>query len=67
MRMYRVDLYSLGCTFYHCLTGQIPFPDKNPVRQMLRHANEQPRPLSDFDPDIPGRAEPGVTPAGEAT
>ena len=47
------DLYSLGCTFYHCLTGQVPFPEKNPVRQMLRHAGERPRPLSDFDPDFP--------------
>lgn len=47
------DLYSLGCTFYHCLTGQVPFPDRNPVRQMLRHANEAPRPLTDFDPEIP--------------
>lgn len=47
------DLYSLGCTLYHCLTGQVPFPDKNPVRQMLRHANEAPKLLSDFDPEIP--------------
>ena len=47
------DLYSLGCTFYHCLAGQPPFLDKNPVRQMLRHANEAPRPLTDFDPEIP--------------
>lgn len=47
------DLYSLGCTFYHCLTGQVPFPDKNPVRQMLRHAGEAPRPLTDFVPEIP--------------
>lgn len=47
------DLYSLGCTFYHCLTGQVPFPDRNPVRQMLRHANEALRPLTDFDPEIP--------------
>ena len=47
------DLYSLGCTFYHCLTGQVPFPDKNPVRQMLRHSNEPPRPLTDFDSEIP--------------
>lgn len=51
------DLYSLGCTFYHCLTGQVPFPEKNPVRQMLRHAGEQPRPLSDFDADIPQAVE----------
>lgn len=47
------DLYSLGCVFYHCLTGQTPFPDQNPVRQMLRHASEEPRPLSEFDPEIP--------------
>lgn len=47
------DLYSLGCTFYHCLTGQAPFPDRNPVRQMLRHANEAPRPLTDFSPEMP--------------
>lgn len=47
------DLYSLGCVFYHCLTGQVPFPDKNPVRQMLRHAKEEPRPLADFIPDVP--------------
>ena len=47
------DLYSLGCTFYHLLTGQVPFDDKNPVRQMLRHASEPPRPLSDFDSSIP--------------
>ncbi len=47
------DLYSLGCTFYHCLTGQVPFPDKNPMRQMLRHAEETPRPVTEFDPDIP--------------
>lgn len=47
------DLYSLGCTFYHLLTGQVPFDEKNPVRQMLRHASEPPRPLSDFDSSIP--------------
>ena len=47
------DLYSLGCTLYHCLTGQVPFPDKNPVRQMLRHARAMPQPLFDFDQEIP--------------
>ncbi len=53
------DLYSLGCTFYHCLTGQVPFPDKNPVRQMLRHSNETPKPLTAFIPDV-GNAVVGI-------
>lgn len=55
------DLYSLGCTFYHCLTGQVPFPDKNPVRQMLRHSNEAPRPVTDFDSAIPTVVQDVVT------
>jgi serine/threonine protein kinase len=51
------DLYSLGCTLYHCLTGEVPFPDKNPIRQMLRHATEAVRPLSDFVSDIPAEVQ----------
>lgn len=51
------DLYSLGCTLYHCLTGQVPFPDQNPVRQMLRHARAMPQPLFEFDPDIPAAVQ----------
>ena len=32
------DIYSLGCVFFHCLVGDPPFKDKNPMRKMLRHA-----------------------------
>ena len=51
------DLYGLGCTLYHCLTGQVPFPDHNPVRQMLRHSNEPVKPPSQLVPDIPQAVE----------
>jgi serine/threonine protein kinase len=49
----RSDIYSLGCTLYHALAGQPPFPDDNSVRQVIRHATEEPRPLRQFNPDTP--------------
>jgi serine/threonine protein kinase len=44
----RADIYSLGCTLYHLLAGRSPFPDNNAVRQMMRHAHEEPRPLHEL-------------------
>lgn len=49
----RSDIYSLGCTLYNALAGQPPFADANTVRQLLRHANEQPRPLPEINPEVP--------------
>src|SRR5262245_37727241 len=38
----RADIYSLGCVLYQALSGQSPFADANLVRQIMRHATQQP-------------------------
>jgi tRNA A-37 threonylcarbamoyl transferase component Bud32 len=49
----RADIYSLGCVLYHTLAGQVPFPETNLVRQLMRHASEAARPLREFSPAVP--------------
>ena len=51
----RADIYSLGCTFYTLLAGQIPFGGptyENQVDKLLAHCNEAPRPLGDLVPGL---------------
>lgn len=50
---HRVDIYSLGCTFYYALTGHPPFTDGSLVQRLLAHQTRKP-PSVRFDrPDIP--------------
>jgi serine/threonine protein kinase len=36
----RADIYSLGCTFYYLLTGEVPFPGGTPTEKMARQTRE---------------------------
>lgn len=49
----RSDIYSLGCTFYFLLTGQVPFPGGQTLEKLIRHSSEQPAPVSRFRADVP--------------
>jgi serine/threonine-protein kinase len=52
----RSDLYSLGCTFYYLLTGQVPFPGGTSFEKLIRHCTEKPVPVEELRPEVP----PGV-------
>ena len=53
----RSDIYALGCVLYQALAGESPFADPSPVRQLLRHATEEPRPIARHNPDVPSGLE----------
>jgi serine/threonine protein kinase len=49
----RADIYSLGATFYFCLTGRTPFPDGTVAQKLLCHQTRQPKPIRQRHPDVP--------------
>ncbi|MFH1232151.1 MAG: serine/threonine-protein kinase [Planctomycetota bacterium] len=48
----RSDIYSLGITFYFCVTGEIPFKGETAIDVMNKHINEQPIPPKQKNPMI---------------
>jgi hypothetical protein len=49
----RADLYSLGCTFYFLLSGQVPFPGGTLVQKLDRQRWETPPSVDQLRKDIP--------------
>src|SRR4051812_21685777 len=48
----RSDLYSLGATFYHLITGQRVFEGDTALAILMKHLNEAPRPPHEICPDL---------------
>ncbi len=51
----RADIYSLGITLYHCLSGRRPFTAETPLGVLVKHIKEPMPPLSLPGQGIPSR------------
>lgn len=49
----RSDLYSLGCTLYHALTGCSPVPQGTALRKLQAHQHDAPLDPRDLNPEVP--------------
>ena len=48
----RSDIYALGCTFYHMLTGRPPFAEGSLAERIHQHANADPPEVRQFNPAV---------------
>lgn len=49
----RSDIYSLGCTMYHMLTGQPPYPEGTALQKLLDHQGKTPPDPCAINPGVP--------------
>ncbi len=49
----RADIYSLGATFYFCLTGRTPFGPGTTAQKIIWHQMKEPTPVRELRPEVP--------------
>ncbi len=49
----RSDIYSLGCTLYYLVAGQLPFIGKSIYEVLAAHRSTEATPLADLRPEVP--------------
>jgi serine/threonine protein kinase len=50
---FRADIYGLGATLYHALTGRMVFEGSTAIELIMKHSLDQPTPPAHFVPDLP--------------
>jgi eukaryotic-like serine/threonine-protein kinase len=49
----RADIYSLGATFYFCMTARTPFAEGTVAQKLIWHQTRQPKPVRQLRPEVP--------------
>src|SRR5262249_1037141 len=49
----RADIYSLGATFYFCLTGSTLFSQGTVAQKLIWHQTRKPKPIRACRPEVP--------------
>src|SRR5262249_30376191 len=53
----RADIYSLGATFYYCLTGRSPFNEGTVAQKLIWHQTRQPKSIRSNRAEVPQEIE----------
>jgi len=49
----RSDLYGLGCSMYHLMTGKLPFPGSTPIERLGKRISGRHVPITEYLPNLP--------------